>query len=108
MTRMIDDLTVEEMLAAADDVAGDGLGARLDAIRHQATDGGIAVTVDLHGKLVGLTIDHRAMRLPAHELAGKLRTLTDKAAEAAVDEALTVLGTVCDDSLVAELAAHVR
>jgi hypothetical protein len=83
------DPTVEQLLD--DDLAGESLGAKLDAIRQDASGDGVAVTVDLHGRLVALTIDHTAMRLPAHALAAKIKAHADEAATAALAEAQAVL-----------------
>ena len=103
-----DDLTVEQLLAAADDLAAEPLATKLGAVRHTATDSGVTVTVDLHGKLVDLTIDHTAIRLSPTDLATKLQTLTDQAATAALTDGLAVLATTCDESLISDLTAHLR
>ena len=85
------DLTVDEMIA--DDEAGGPapLGARLDAIRHTTRDGGVSVTVNLYGRLVDLTIDHRAMRMRAPDLAAHLHRLTTEATTAALAEGAALL-----------------
>ena len=84
-------LTVDEMIA--DDEAGGTapLGPRLDAIRHTLRDGGVSVTVNLYGRLVDLTIDHRAMRMRATDLAAHLHRLTTEATAAALAEGAAVL-----------------
>ena len=82
------------------------LGARLDAIRHTASAGGVTVTVDLHGQLVGLILDHAAMRLPAHELAARIKSSAGEAAQAALHEGLAVLSASTSTGLTAELATR--
>lgn len=86
-----------------EDLPGPDLGARLDAIRECAAGGGVAVTVDLHGRLVALTIDHTAMRLPAHELAARIKALTDRAAATALASGLALLTGALGESVAAEL-----
>ena len=99
------ELTVEQMLAAEDE-SDVSLSAQLDAIRHSVTDGGVSVTVDLHGKLVDLRFDQQAMRLRAAELAAKIHQLTAQAAAAALAEGSRVLtDALADQSLIAELTS---
>jgi hypothetical protein len=106
--------TVEEMLAdantdtdAADGDTGGSLIAALAAIRRGAEDADVSVTVDLHGRLVGLTLGRRAMRLRATELAAVICRLTVEAAAAALTDGLAVLAAsgTCHPAVLAELAA---
>ncbi len=101
------ELTVDEMLAdseasdaadAAAAAAGSGLAARLDVIRQSARDGGVSVTVDLYGKLVDLTIDQRAMRQRATDLAALIERLTARATAAALTEGRAALTDALTDA----------
>ncbi|NUT97629.1 MAG: hypothetical protein HOY78_36960 [Saccharothrix sp.] len=68
-----------------------GLGARLDDIRGEASGDGVSVTVDLHGKLVGLTFDRDAFTLRPDDLAGVVRRLAEAATADAVAQGMAVV-----------------
>lgn len=97
--------TVDQLLAAADELAAvDGeLTARLDSIRHTAVADGVRVTVDLHGRLVGLEFEQPAMRLGGGELAKRIRRLAEQAAVEALTDGVAALAGVCDDALIADI-----
>ncbi|MFD1151195.1 hypothetical protein [Saccharothrix hoggarensis] len=71
-----------------------GLGERLDAVRRTASASGVAVVVDLHGKLVDLSFTREALDLPPGRLAAIVRELAEEAAAAALAEGLAVVGEV--------------
>ena len=71
-----------------------GLGERLDAIRREASDRGVTVVVDLHGKPVGLDFTREALTMAPAELAGVVRRLAEEAAAAALAEGMAVLADV--------------
>lgn len=78
-----------------------GYGARLAAIRAAAADGGVSVVVDLHGALVDLRFERRALALPPRELAELVRRLAGEAGAEALRQGRDVLGEL----LPAELRA---
>lgn len=78
-----------------------GLGERLDAIRREASGRGVAVVVDLHGKLVDLSFTREALAMRPEELAGVVRALVDEAAAGAVAEGVAVVGEVVPPELLA-------
>ncbi|WP_170191749.1 hypothetical protein [Saccharothrix syringae] len=69
-----------------------GLGERLDAIRRGASGRGVAVVVDLHGKLVDLSFSRESLTMRPEELAGVVRDLVDRAAADAVTEGVAAVG----------------
>ncbi|MET8849539.1 hypothetical protein [Amycolatopsis sp. NPDC004625] len=69
-----------------------GYGARLAAIRAPAADSGVSVVVDLHGALVDLRFERRALTLPPPELAALVRRLAGDAGAAALRQGREVLG----------------
>lgn len=89
-----------------DGLTDEPLGARLDAIRRTASAGGVTVTVDLHGQLVGLILDHAAMRLPAHELAARIQSSAGEAAQAALRDGLAILSAAASTGLTEDLATQ--
>jgi hypothetical protein len=74
-------------------------GERLAAIRASGADGGVSVVVDLHGALVDLRFERRALTRPPGELAELVRRLAGEAGAAALRQGQEVLG----DLLPAEL-----
>jgi len=76
-----------------------GVGERLDAIRGGAEDQGVAVVVDLHGRLVDLSFTREALRSRPAELADVVRRLTADAAEAALAEGMAVVGELVPESV---------
>ncbi len=76
-----------------------GVGERLDAIRCGAEERGVAVVVDLHGKLVDLSFTREALRARPAELADVVRRLTADAAASALAEGLAVVGELVPESL---------
>lgn len=71
-----------------------GLGARLDDIRGEASGDGVSVTVDLHGKLVGLEFDRAAFTLRPDDLARVVRRLAEVATEDALAQGTAVVAEV--------------
>lgn len=76
-----------------------GLGERLDAVRAEASASGVAVVVDLHGKLVDLSFTREALAVRPDELARVVRRLADEAAAAAVAEGMSILADVVPPNL---------
>lgn len=70
------------------------LGERLDAIRATASGDGVAVTVDLHGKPVGLEFAREAFTRTPSALAATVRRLVDQAAADALAQGMAVVGAV--------------
>jgi hypothetical protein len=104
---MNDELTVEEMLAAADEPTSDTLSAKLGTIRQRASDADVSVTVDLHGKLVALTIDPKTLTQRPDALATTIKRLTDQAAAAALSAGIAVLtDSLQDSALIADLTTQ--
>ncbi|WP_103349002.1 hypothetical protein [Amycolatopsis sp. CA-128772] len=67
-------------------------GTRLAAIRASAAAAGVRVVVDLHGALVDLRLERRAMARPARELADLIRRLAGEAGADALRQGQEVLG----------------
>jgi hypothetical protein len=103
-----DERTVDELLAAADEFASTSgsLSSQLASIMGNARGNGVLVSVDLHGKLVGLQFDQQAMYLSPDELAAKIQQLAEEASAAAMSDGVAALAEVVDDSLYAELTEH--
>ncbi|MEV4052310.1 YbaB/EbfC family nucleoid-associated protein [Amycolatopsis sp. NPDC049688] len=76
-----------------------GYGERLAAIRASATDAGVSVVVDLHGALVDLRFERRALTRSPRALAELIRRLAGDAGADALQQGQEVLG----DLLPAEL-----
>ncbi|MEU7481708.1 hypothetical protein AB0A63_37430 [Lentzea sp. NPDC042327] len=95
--------TVEEMLAEDDDREPLGVRAALDAITCSAREDDVVVTVDLHGKLVGLDLGPRAMAVRPAALAARIHRLVECAAQEALQEGEAVLAAVLDEAVLAEL-----
>ncbi|WP_053733732.1 hypothetical protein [Nocardia sp. NRRL S-836] len=89
--------TIEDMLAADEEREPLDVRAALDAITRSAREGDVVVTVDLHGKLVGLELGPRAMALRPAALASRVHRLVDEAAEAALAAGAEVLAAVLDE-----------
>ena len=89
--------SLEEVLAEDEQREPLGLRAALDAITRSAREDDVVVTVDLHGKLVGLELGPRAMELRPVALAACLQRLTAGAAEAALAAGAEVLAAVLDE-----------
>lgn len=94
--------TVEQLLGFEE---ADPLSGRLDAVRHTAESCGVRATVDLHGRLLDLTIDHTAIRLPPFELAARIKAVSDQAAAGSLAAGLDVLASH-DESLPGLLRPH--
>ncbi|MEU4806072.1 hypothetical protein [Actinosynnema sp. NPDC023587] len=80
------------------------LGERLDAIRATASGDGVVVTVDLHGKPVGLEFAREAFTRTPSALAETVRRLADEAAADALAQGRAALAGV----LPADLLDNVR
>lgn len=94
--------TIEDVLAEDEEREPLGASAALDAITRSAREDDVVVTVDLHGKLVGLELGQRAMALRPAALAARLDRLTAVAAEAALAAGAEVLAAVLDEPSAAE------
>lgn len=87
-----DERSIEDLLAEADAGRERGtLGATLDAINRSVHDVAVSVTVNLHGKLIGLELTEHAMALPPGELAARISAATTEAAAAALADGMQVL-----------------
>ncbi|MCR3750480.1 hypothetical protein [Lentzea californiensis] len=95
--------TIEEVPAEDEERGPLEARAALDAITRTAREDDVVVTVDLHGKLVGLELGRRAMALRPAALAACLDRLTAVAAEAALAAGAEVLAAVLDEPAAAEL-----
>ncbi|MEV7044407.1 hypothetical protein [Amycolatopsis sp. NPDC051061] len=89
--------TAAELADAAFETPDPGFGARLAAIRASAADDGVSVVVDLHGALVDLRFDRRALNRSPRELAGVIRLLASEAGADALREGREVLGDLLPD-----------
>ena len=99
--------TVAELLAEADALPEHGtLGATLDAIARTVRDETVAVTVTLHGKLVGLELSEQAMHLPSADLAERISRATAEAAAAALADGLQAVSDVCGADVAAACAEY--
>ncbi|CCH33597.1 hypothetical protein ABZ816_22660 [Actinosynnema sp. NPDC047251] len=78
------------------------LGEQLDAIRATASDGGVTVTVDLHGKPVGLEFAREAFARTPSALAEAVRRLADRAAADALAQGMAVLTDVLPAGLIGD------
>ncbi|MGM1059973.1 hypothetical protein [Saccharothrix sp. Mg75] len=76
-----------------------GLSERLDAVRGEAAADGVAVVVDLHGKLVGLTFERHALAVRPGELAGTVERLAAEAAGRALAEGAALVAEVVPEGL---------
>ncbi|WP_410585883.1 hypothetical protein [Amycolatopsis sp. lyj-23] len=87
-------------LELADDASAapePGYGARFAAIRAGAAADGVALVVDLHGGLVDLRFDRRALAKPPGELAGLIRRLAAEAGADALRQGRELLGGLLPD-----------
>ncbi|MCX2951581.1 hypothetical protein [Lentzea sp. NEAU-D7] len=89
--------SLEDELTEDDEREPLGLRAALDAITRTAREDDVVVTVDLHGKLVGLELGPRAVELRPVALADCLQRLVAYAAEAALAAGAEVLAAVLDE-----------
>ena len=87
-----------------------GLFDQLAAITAAAADSehGIEATVNLDGKLVGLTLEPQALSLPPDRLAAAIFTVTQRAAAVALREGLALVAPVAGADLAAELTELVE
>ncbi|MEC3976716.1 hypothetical protein [Amycolatopsis sp. H20-H5] len=88
---MADERSVEQLLDDAD-AAESSYSAGLAAITKSASADGVDVTVDLHGKLIGLRFARPALELTPAALSGVVRRLVAWASAAALADGLAVLG----------------
>lgn len=88
---MTGERTVAELIADAEAMPDGTRSAELAAIRQDATEDGVTVTVDVYGKLVALRLDPSAMTAGATELAQRIRNLVAKAATDATRAAAATL-----------------
>lgn len=66
-------------------------------------DHGIEATVNLDGKLVGLSLEPQALSLSPDRLATAIFTVTQRAAAVALREGLELVAPVAGEELAAEL-----
>ncbi len=95
-------MSVDELIEAAAelDERTAGLFERLARITAQATgEHGVAVTVNLDGKLIDLDLTDAALRLGASALAAEISSLTAQASAAALAEGFATLAPLGDDEL---------
>jgi hypothetical protein len=87
-----------------------GLFEQLAAITASSSDSvhGIEATVNLDGKLVGLTLAPQALSLAPATLAEAIFTVTQRAAALALREGLELVGPVAGEDLRAELTELVE
>lgn len=88
--------TVDEMVTEAEEHEPAGLRDQLDAITGSVSEDGVSVTVDLHGKLIGLTLDQHVMTSRPTELAARVQRLAAFAATDALAAGMAVLADVLD------------
>lgn len=99
------DPSLAELLAEADALPEHGgLGAALAAINRSVHDDAVTVTVNLHGKLVGLVLAEPAMQLPSADLAERISRATAEAAAAALADGVQVIADVCGEHIAAAIA----
>jgi hypothetical protein len=91
-------------------VSVDGLFDRLASITASAADEehGIEATVNLDGKLVGLSLAPQALSLAPDRLAAAVFTVTQRAAAVALREGLELVAPVAGEELTAELTELVE
>ncbi|MGW5723790.1 hypothetical protein ACWEVP_47025 [Amycolatopsis sp. NPDC003865] len=89
--------TAEELADDAFAAPEPGYGTRLAAVRAAAADDGVAVVVDLHGALVDLRFERRALHRPPGELAGLIRRLAAEAGADALRQGRELLGGLLPD-----------
>ncbi|GAB3463966.1 hypothetical protein [Actinophytocola sediminis] len=85
----------------------DELFTRLAGIECTAHGDGIATTVNLDGRLTGLTLSATAVTLPPDELAAEIFRLTQEASATALAEGLGALTPVAGEELTARLRAEI-
>jgi hypothetical protein len=99
-----EECTVDELIelgaAAAPDVF-----ERLSAITATASGGGVVVTVNLEGRLVGLVLEPQALAVAPGALADTIFRLVQEAAGAALNAGIEVLAPEAGDEVMAELLA---
>lgn len=91
---MTDDRTIDELVADAENAPVGSRCATLDAIRQDASGGGVIVTVDLYGKLVGLELSRTALEAGAADVAGRIRELVAEATLGATRQGMAVLAGI--------------
>jgi glutamate-1-semialdehyde aminotransferase len=95
-------MSIDELIEAAAelDERTAGLFERLARITARATgEHGVAVTVNLDGKLIDLDLTETSVRLGASALAAEISRLTQQASAAALAEGMNVLGPIAGDDL---------
>lgn len=96
---MTDDLT--------EDHADDALFTRLAGIEVTARGGGVAATVNLEGRLTGLTLSPEVLALTPDELAERIFRLTQEASATALSEGFDALVPVVGEDVTARLRAEI-
>lgn len=98
----------DELLADAEHAhqVTDGLEGALDRVVGRAADaeGGIRVGATVHGALVELSIDDRALALGPDRLGAEIVRLAGQASAGALDEGLGLVAPAAGDALTLELA----
>jgi len=104
---MSEQRSVEELLDAAEQTAVDpGASTGLDSIRETLSRDGVTVTVDLHGKLIGLEFTDSAMKLAPAELAARIQRLTTDAGTKALAAGLTVISWAAGEDVATAIGAE--
>lgn len=96
--------TVDELIELGS-AAAPGVFGRLSTITATAAADGVVATVNLEGRLVGLTLEPRALAAGPTALAATVFRLTQEAAGSALNTGIEVLAPVAGDELTAELRA---
>lgn len=91
---MTDERTVAELITSAEAMPEGRVCDALAAIRQDASADGITVTVDLHGKLVGLDVSRSALERGAADVARHIGDLVAEAAAAAAHQGMAVLAAL--------------
>jgi hypothetical protein len=95
------ELSTDELIAASAELSDRTAGVfeRLAAITSSIVEGGITVTVNLDGRLIGLELTDEAVRLDPTRLAEEIFRLTQQASASAVADGLAVLEPVAGPDL---------
>jgi hypothetical protein len=101
-----DPRSTAELLDDAELLVDHSTSDRLDAIRAVAEKDGIWVEVNVHGALVDLRIEERAMHQAPHSLANQITELAAEATRTATAEGLALVYWAGGAALAAHLASY--
>ncbi|MBA8824515.1 hypothetical protein FHX42_001862 [Saccharopolyspora lacisalsi] len=103
-----DERSVDGLIRIAEDIPETtDFAAGMDAIRNTARGEGIALSVDLQGKLVDLTLDDRALALGPHRLAAEISRLSDEASTRSLQQGMRAITTECGERIAEAIGAYV-